>query len=228
MDHKKESFCDEIEIFRPLFCPNPDCTLHDLPETELSEGQLWFVRRGLKNGVWQFICKECSRCFSESTFKLSYYEKVTLDYDEILGFCDENITLEAWASLLKTTAPTLKIRLHKLLWIVVQKLEERIEKNESGEDLKEVVDLLAECQVQYGKRKGHLYPVLRDLIFRFKNLLAGMNKSRGEVRNNNRPFFSNLKQNLLRILRFLIGQWRYLLSGSLSGLYYWSPHHQIE
>ena len=77
--------------FRPPFCPNKRCKLHLDPET--AEGKAlrrvkWFAPFGwyqtkVRGPVPRFRCRHCGKTFSRQTFRLDYYVKRTVDYDQL-------------------------------------------------------------------------------------------------------------------------------------------------
>lgn len=74
--------------FVPPFCPNPQCACHLNPQPT-KNGKPWFYRRGtfaLKNGetIPRFRCKICNKSFSLKTFLLSYYQRITVSYRDVL------------------------------------------------------------------------------------------------------------------------------------------------
>ncbi len=59
-------------MFRPPFCPNPDCTAHHGPLDRFYRRSGWFRPKCRKRPVARFICRHCGRAFSAQTFELDY------------------------------------------------------------------------------------------------------------------------------------------------------------
>ena len=68
------------------FCPNPACALHMPPK----EGEYppFYIRKGFYHThvvgrVQKYQCKHCGKFFGDRTFKLDYFTKKSLSYNEI-------------------------------------------------------------------------------------------------------------------------------------------------
>jgi hypothetical protein len=77
--------------FRPPFCPNPACPYHrdpDTPEGRKLKRIAWFKPFGsyhtkVSGSVPRFRCLYCRRTCSRQTFRLDYYVKRTVDYNDV-------------------------------------------------------------------------------------------------------------------------------------------------
>ncbi len=68
----------------PPFCPNADCPYH----TDPPEGEQWFYLAGTYETkafgtVTRFRCRTCGKTFGEQTFRLDYFAKRKLSYQQI-------------------------------------------------------------------------------------------------------------------------------------------------
>ncbi|MFO7850390.1 MAG: hypothetical protein R6V67_10555, partial [Spirochaetia bacterium] len=71
----------------PPFCPNKQCTLHRI-ETADHSTERWFYVGGYYytkafGRVRRFRCLICGKSFSEQTFRLDYFVKHPIDYQQI-------------------------------------------------------------------------------------------------------------------------------------------------
>ena len=74
-------------MFKPEFCPNPECQYHVL-NTKICQHR-WYSMDGFYisrayGKVQRFKCKYCKHRFSEQTFSLNYYVKKPVNYKTIL------------------------------------------------------------------------------------------------------------------------------------------------
>lgn len=202
-------------LFTPPHCPNPRCDNHAPPENN----RRWYINHGAKihtpkdkKLIEQFICKSCKKSFSESSFRLSYYEKVHIDYKEIIKHVKKDTTLTALTLSFETTPPTIKIRLRKLCWHLIEKLEKSENSANRQKRLSKLVD-----RFRSGERG---YPLLRDLIVCLKPLFRQseeyprcfFGRNRKTSKSSNKA--KERKSKLIALLWRIIETWYYPLTRS--------------
>ena len=74
-------------MFIPKFCPNHHCSLHS--ESVAFQNQGWYQHYGfhytkIRGAVQRFRCSLCGKTFSTQTFRVSYYDKLEVDYEVVL------------------------------------------------------------------------------------------------------------------------------------------------
>ena len=76
-----------MKSFIPRFCPNPECSAHEPdPASSYSDYLLWGSYETKAFGqVQRFRCSRCGKTFSRQTFRVDYYAKQVVDYDDLAG-----------------------------------------------------------------------------------------------------------------------------------------------
>jgi len=74
-----------MEPFSPPFCASPSCELHRRPgSSPYTQYTAWgFYKTSAFGRVQRFRCALCGKTFSSQTFRLDYYAKRLLDYEDI-------------------------------------------------------------------------------------------------------------------------------------------------
>jgi transposase-like protein len=100
---------------QPPFCPNPGCVLHreDLPITD------WFTYKGRysskhKAGIQRFKCRVCGKKFSTQSFHIDYYAKKQVDYESLIRYMCEGLSLRATQRISGLSRNTIQNRIDRL------------------------------------------------------------------------------------------------------------------
>ena len=99
----------------PPFCPNDLCSYH----SGVPDGRRWYRTKGsyrtaVSGEVKRFICLGCGRGFSEQTFRLDYYVKRKLSYDDIFHSITNGAGVRKLARHLKVGHQAILNRLSRL------------------------------------------------------------------------------------------------------------------
>jgi hypothetical protein len=108
--------------FRPPFCPNKHCTHHldpDTPEGKALRRVKWFAPFGwydtkIRGPVPRFRCRHCGRTFSRQTFRLDYYVKRAVDYDQLRDRLTSCSSVRAVGKSLKISPDSVSNRISRL------------------------------------------------------------------------------------------------------------------
>lgn len=99
------------------FCPNKDCEKH---QKGTSNKPKWYNRYGfyyskrLKKRIQRFKCKKCGKTFSEQTFHVDYWIKITINYDEIEVMNRTIRTISEMAKLKNVSYSVIRNRIERL------------------------------------------------------------------------------------------------------------------
>ena len=102
-------------MYYPLFCPNPDCSLHLRPP----EHRGWYLRDGhyksrLHGPVQRFRCRHCGIHFSSQTFSLDYGVKRRVPYHRIFSLLISSSGIRDIGRILKASPTCITNRLSRL------------------------------------------------------------------------------------------------------------------
>jgi transposase-like protein len=96
------------------FCINKNCIFHK----KTIRKRKWFIRFGkyksnIKGNIQRFRCKKCGKTFSAQTFRLDYYEKKLLNYNDIMSYLSESMSISGISRLLRVSVETISNRIEK-------------------------------------------------------------------------------------------------------------------
>jgi hypothetical protein len=102
-------------MHHPLFCPNPDCSLHLTPPAH----RAWYCRDGhyqsrLHGPVQRYRCRQCGIHFSSQTFSLDYGVKRRLPYHRIFSLLISSSGIRDIGRILKASPTCITNRLSRL------------------------------------------------------------------------------------------------------------------
>jgi transposase-like protein len=115
---------------KPRFCPHSHCDLHNPKHPGLQKA--WYVHNGshmtkVVGAVPRYRCQACRRTFSDRTFSIDYYTKITIPYDQVFSRLSSSESLSSIARNLAVHAPAIQNRLDRLSRSALA-LHDRLEK----------------------------------------------------------------------------------------------------
>ena len=105
-------------MYEPPFCANPCCQFHD-PQIVRNTAAPFCRRIGwyatnVAGNIQRFRCRGCGKTFSERTFRLDYYTKRAVQYQELLRELSSGESLSAMARRHHCSPACVQNRLERL------------------------------------------------------------------------------------------------------------------
>lgn len=129
-----ENLVKKQKIFKPPYCPNPNCPNHINSEENFYSSYGWNKIKRFPYRHRKFKCKTCKKIFSYSYFHLDYHEKVP-GYNRKIYECFVNgMSNRAIGRIIKKSEFMVRKRLEKMSrWVYLKhrKLTEHFEIDES-------------------------------------------------------------------------------------------------
>ncbi len=105
----------EVNMDLPTFCPNPNCIYHN---RELDYSNNYYTTStytSKAHGATQcFRCKLCKKSFSEQTFRVDYYAKKVIDYQQLMNLLTSCSSIRTISSFLNVSLRTIQNKIERL------------------------------------------------------------------------------------------------------------------